>query len=40
MIIMRNHVHQNHTTLQVKLKKQFIYKCYATIRLEIWCINK
>jgi hypothetical protein len=28
---MRNCVHQNHTTLQLKLKKQFIYKYYAII---------
>jgi len=28
---MRNHVCQNHTTLQLKLKKQFVYNYYATI---------
>jgi hypothetical protein len=39
-IIMRNHIRWNHTTLQLKLKKQFIYNYCATIPLEIWCINK
>jgi hypothetical protein len=28
---MRNHVHQNHVTLQQKLKKQFIYNYCAII---------
>jgi hypothetical protein len=36
---MRNHVHQNHTTLQLKLKKQLIYNYYATIPwvLQLLC---
>jgi hypothetical protein len=29
--IMRNCVRRNHTTLQLKLKKQLIYNYYATI---------
>jgi hypothetical protein len=29
--IMKNCVHWNHTTLQLKLKKQLIYNYYATI---------
>jgi len=28
--IMRNRVHWNHITLQLKLKKQFIYNYFAT----------
>jgi hypothetical protein len=27
----RNRVHRNHTTLQLKLKKQLIYNCCVTI---------
>jgi hypothetical protein len=48
--IMRNYVYQNHTTLQLKVKKQLIYNCYAIILwvlqllcnypLEIQCISK
>ncbi len=38
--IMRNCVYQNHIILQLKLKKQLIYNYYATIPLEILCINK
>jgi hypothetical protein len=37
---MRNYIYQNHTTFQLKLQKQLIYNYYATIFLEIWCINK
>jgi hypothetical protein len=33
--IMRNHVHQNHTTLQLKFKKQLIYNYYATLGITI-----
>jgi hypothetical protein len=50
VIIMRNCVHQNHTTQQLKLKKnsyiiivQLSFRYYnycATIPLEIWGINK
>jgi hypothetical protein len=29
--IVRNCVHRNHIILQLKLKKQLIYNCYATI---------
>jgi hypothetical protein len=49
-IIMRNLVRRNHVTLQLKLKKNLVYNCYATIPwilqllwnypLGIWCINK
>jgi hypothetical protein len=28
---MRNRVRKNHTTLQLKLKKQLVYNCYVTI---------
>jgi hypothetical protein len=28
---MKNCIHWNHITLQLKLEKQLIYKCYATI---------
>jgi hypothetical protein len=38
--IMRNHVHQNHITLQLKLKKKLIYNYCATMPLEMRCINK
>jgi hypothetical protein len=36
---MENHVHWNHTTLQLKLKKQIIYNCYAIIPwvLQLLC---
>jgi hypothetical protein len=37
---MRNYIYQNHITLQLKLKKQFVYNYYATILLELWCINE
>jgi hypothetical protein len=37
---MRNYIRQKHTTLQLKLKKQFVYNYYAIIPLKIWCINK
>jgi hypothetical protein len=47
---MRNCVYRNHTTLQLKLKKQLTYNYYATIlwyydycvtiSFEIQCINK
>jgi len=37
---MRNCVQQNHTTLQLKLKKQLMYNYYVTIPLKIRCINK
>ncbi len=46
----KSNICQNHTTLQLKLRKNFIYNYYATIPwvlqllcnypLEIWCINK
>ncbi len=37
--IVRNHVHQNHTTLQLKLRKQLIYNYYAIILcvLQLLC---
>jgi hypothetical protein len=38
--IIRNCIHGNHTTLQLKLKKKLIYNYYATIPLKIQCINK
>jgi hypothetical protein len=47
---MRNRIHENHTTLQLKLKNNSYtiivqlffgyYNYYATIPLEIWGINK
>jgi hypothetical protein len=38
--IMRNRICENHTTLELKLKKQLMYKYCVTIPLEIRCINK
>jgi hypothetical protein len=37
--IMRNHICQNHTTLQLKLKKQLAYNYYTTIPwvLQLLC---
>jgi hypothetical protein len=36
---MRNHIRQNHITLQLKFKKQLKYNCYATIHwvLQLLC---
>jgi hypothetical protein len=37
--IMKKFVNRNHTTLQLKFKKQLIYNCYATIPsiLQLLC---
>jgi hypothetical protein len=38
--IMRNRIDQNHTTLQLKLKKQLMYNYCVIIPLKIRYINK
>jgi len=37
---MRNCVYQNHSTLQLKLKKQLMYNYCVSIPLKIRCIDK